>query len=201
MNNAENIGWTTKPISETAGLDKEVQGHIWEVACIAESTLNAYEWMTKLQIEVNWETKEIYLDNENLRVDSSNWEVKKIRWHNVKVNTEWDIKEYIYWPDAWQQLFNNRKSAQREANKLWKRVPSPQEFKAIIDKIWVEEFLKVFHGYNTDYGFWKREINAFYWCSSELENILDMGLFMVNSKESRYLHGRSMDLSVRLVRD
>ena len=101
---------------------KKVQSYIWEVANITELTLNEYEWMRKLKIEVNWEEKEVYMDEENLKVDSSEWKEKEIGWVKVKINPEWDITEYLEWELAWEQLFT-WDAAMRESKKQWKRLP------------------------------------------------------------------------------
>lgn len=187
---------------------KKVTKYVWEVADIAKLTLNAYEWFTKLQIEVNWETKEIHLENENLRVDSSNWEVKKIKGHNVKVNPEWDITEYLDWPEAGQQLFDNRNAAEREAKKLWKRLPfahdENKEFQAIIEKVWVAEFMKVFPGYRFTVwsDFWYRGEYAFFWSASfDWGNAYGMGFYRGDSRANHYWAARSCGLSVRCVKD
>lgn len=190
------------------GWYNKVSNYVWEVADIAKLTLNTYEWMQKIQIEVNGETKEIYLDNENLRVDSSKWEVKKIGKHNVKINPEWDITEYLDWPEKWQQLFDNRNAAEREAKKMWKRLPfahdENKEFQAIIDKVWVEEFMKVFPGYRYPDGsdFWDRGDDASFWSASfGWGNAYGMAFIWWDSRAYRYWYGRSSGLSVRLVKD
>lgn len=33
-----------------------------------------------MEIELNWEIKEVWLENENLKVDSGDWEEKEINW-------------------------------------------------------------------------------------------------------------------------
>ena len=129
---------------------KKVQKYVWEVANITELTLNEYEWFTKVSIELNWETKEVYLENTNLKIDSSEWKEKEIDWIKVKINPEWDITEYLEWELMWEQLFT-WEAAKRETEKQWKRLPladdDNKEFQAIIDKVWVEEFMKLFPGY------------------------------------------------------
>jgi hypothetical protein len=187
---------------------KKVTKYVWEVADIAKLTLNAYEWFTKLQITVNWETKEIHLENENLRVDSSNWEVKKIKGHNVKINPEWDITEYLDWPEAGQQLFDNRNAAEREAKKLWKRLPfahdENKEFQAIIEKVWVAEFMKVCPGYRlTNWSdFCYRGVNAYFWSASvDWFYPFNMAFYRGDSRAYRSCDYRSFGLSVRCVKD
>ncbi len=120
---------------------KKVQRHISEEADRVESILNPYEWMTQFILKPNWETREIYLDNENLRVDSSNWNITSIwtikTWKMVvKINPEKDIIEDFY---SWEQYFTE-KSAEREAKRLWKRLPArfslPRQHKQISWEYW-----------------------------------------------------------------
>ncbi len=131
-------------------------------------TLNAYERMKKFQIEVNWEIREIYLDNENLRVGSDGWEEQEIKWlGKVKMNPEWDIIELIEWDFSWQQYFLTQESGKREAKKLWKRLPfaddNNPEIQALIRKAWREEFMKDFH---LSGEYWNKQKRADFWCDS-----------------------------------
>lgn len=188
---------------------KKVTQYVWEVADTSMLILNAYEWFSKLQIKVNWEAREIYLENQNLRVDSSNWEVKKIGKHNVKINPEWDITEYLDGPEAGQQLFDNRNAAQREANKLWKRLPfahdENKEFQAIIKKVWVAEFMKVFPGSRSaDWNeFWGRGSGAFFWSASVGSDSACLMVFTRRSFRAGHheWNNRDLGLSVRCVKD
>ena len=150
---------------------KKVQSYVWEVANITELTLNEYEGMKKIKIELNWEEKEVYMDEENLRVDSSEWKEKEIGGVKVKINEEWDITEYLEWELAWEQLFT-WDAAMRESEKRWKRLPladdDNREFQAIIEKVWVEEFNKLFPGYRYTDGraFRHRDSYLFFWAAS-----------------------------------
>lgn len=195
---------------DTWSLDfvEPVLHNIWEVSDKIRTNLDPYKWMEKIQIIVNWEKREIYIDNENLRVDSSKWNIIKINRYNVKVNPEWDIIEYIYWPEAWQQLFDNRNAAEREAKKLWKRLPfahdNYMEFQAIIDKIGVSEFMKRFPGYG-DFNFKdfiNRGCNSYFWCAHTSWSISYYIWFgRWDSKYKRDSINRSYGLSVRLIKD
>ena len=126
---------------------KKLQSYILEKVAL---TLNTYQWMTKIKIELKWEKKEVYMDNENLKVDSSRWEKIEIDWEKVKINPERDIIEYLEWELAWEQLFTWH-AAMRELEKQWKRLPladdNNQEFQAIIKEIWIENFNKLFPGF------------------------------------------------------
>ena len=74
----------------------KVQNCIWEVADMTHLTLNTYEWFTKKTLTLkNWETKEVYMEDTTLKVDSSEWEKTKIDGHKVKINSEGDIIEYL----------------------------------------------------------------------------------------------------------
>ncbi len=181
---------------------------IQAVSHLTESTLNPYEWMRRLQIKVNWEIREIHLDNENLRVDSSSWEVKKIWRHNIKINPEGDITEYLDWEEKWEQLFDNMKAAEREAKKLWKRLAfehdENNEFQAIIDEVWVEEFMKFFPGYRLadGSGFWYRGERAYFWsASTDWGNVHYMAFNRGTSRAYRSWGNRASGFSVRLVKD
>ena len=148
----------------------KVKKYIEEIADVSKSTLNAYEWMFKVKIEVNWEKREIYLDKENFKINSWNWKKKKIWWIKVKINPEWDITEYLDWELVWEQLFT-WEAAMRECKKIWKRLPfadyNNPEFQSIIEKIWVSE-LKLFPGfrYNDLSNFSGKWVSAYFWSAS-----------------------------------
>ena len=174
----------------------------WSYKQEVKDILEIYEWMTKYKIILNWIEKEIYLDDENLKVDSNNWEKKTIWWILVKVNPEWDITEYLEWELAWEQLFT-KKAAIREAKKLWKRLPyyrdNFSEFKGIISNIWIDKFINVLPWCKNWDSFLKVWENIYFWIDSE-ENLclwIDICDFDYNiyDCDSNFL------LSVRLVRD
>ena len=187
---------------------KKVQKYVWEVANITELTLNEYEWFTKVSIELNWETKEVYLENTNLKIDSSEWKEKEIDWIKVKINPEWDITEYLEWELMWEQLFT-WEAAKRETEKQWKRLPladdDNKEFQAIIDKVWVEEFMKLFPGYRYTDGsdFWSRGSNLYLWSASsdDVDNAYSMYFDKGVSSSTRYWDSKSTGLSVRCLKD
>lgn len=192
---------------ELESLARELSSKLWDKT---EKVEKWYEWMTKIRITIKWKEKDIWFDNENLRVDSLNWIQKTIWWVRVKINPEWDITEYIDWPEAWQQLFTYE-AAQREAKKLWKRLPfahdENNEFQLIIDKVWDEELMSFFPGYRNHYlsDFWNRGDNAYFWSASvdwdSVDDFYSMAFFKVESSASRYLGNRSDGLSVRCVKD
>jgi hypothetical protein len=186
-----------------------VDGQIYQTRDGVDNIFELYAWMRKLQIMVNWETKEIYLDNENLRVDSSGWEVKQIKWHNVKVNPEWDITEYLDWPEVWQQLFYNKSTLEREAKKMWKRLPfahnENKEFQAIIDIVGIKHFMKIFPGcrYIAGSDFCLRGDIAYFW-SASLDGDRAYSMIFNNrwdTRLSRDWNYISLWFSVRLVKD
>ncbi len=187
---------------------KKVQSYIWEVANITELTLNEYEGMRKFKIELNWEEKEVYMDEENLKVDSSEWKEKEIDWIKVKINTEWDITEYLEWELAGEQLFT-WDAAMRESEKQWKRLPladdDNKEFQAIIEKVWVKEFNKLFPGCrDTDgSGFSTRGYGLFLWSasSSDEDDAYSIVLTKGDSSSYRYWNGKSLGFSVRCFKD
>ena len=187
---------------------KKVQKYVWEVANITELTLKEYEWFTKVSIELNWKTKEVYLENTNLKIDSSEWKEKEIEWIKVKINSEWDVTEYLEWKLMWEQLFT-WEAAMRESEKQWKRLPltdnDNKEFQAIIDKVWVEEFMKLFPGYRYMNGgdFWDRGSNLYLWSvsSSNVDNAFNMNFSKGDSSSKRNWNYKSHGLSVRCLKD
>jgi len=121
---------------------------IEEVIDKTELTLNYYDKWIKVYISHNWILKKVFLDNKNLKVDSTHWKEINIDYKlnnpigQLKINPEKDIIEYQEWELAWQQLFTWH-SATRESSKQWKRLPENEnELIAIIDNIWIEDFLK-----------------------------------------------------------
>lgn len=121
---------------------------IEEIIDKTELTLKYYDKWTKVCISCNWILKEIFLENENLKVDSSHWKEVNIDYKlnnsigQLKINPEKDIIEYLEGELAWQQLFTFY-SAIRESSKQWKRLPkNEKELISIIDKIWIEGFLE-----------------------------------------------------------
>ena len=187
---------------------KKVQSYVWEVVNITELTLNEYEGMKKIKIELNWEEKEVYMDEENLRVDSSEWKEIEIGGVKVKINEEWDITEYLEWELAWEQLFTWH-AAMRESEKRWKRLPladeDNREFQAVIKKVWVKEFNKLFPGYrNTDGSdFWYRGSGLYLWSASsnDGDNAYSMRMGKGDSDAFRYWDGKAGGLSVRCFKD
>lgn len=187
---------------------KKVQSYIWEVANITELTLNEYEGMKKIKIELNWEKKEVYMDEKNLKVDSSEWEEKAIGWVKVKINPEWDITEYLEWELAGEQLFT-WDAAMRESEKQRKRLPfadyDNKEFQAIIEKVWVKEFNKLFPGYRNADGseFWHRGSRLYLWsaCSDGAGRAYSVDVGKGDSDVNRGWDDKAYWLSVRCFKD
>jgi len=191
---------------------KKVQLCIWKVANISELTLNGYEWMRKIMIKVNWVEKEVYMDEENLKVDSSKWKEIQIDWVKVRINPEWDIIEYFEWELAWEQLFT-WDAAMRESEKLWKRLPfaddDDKEFQAIIDEVWVEEFSKLCPGYlnpDRDKIFDSGMLLRLWSASSFIYRGYDEEAYNIDFDKRyppfhRFWNGRFNLFSVRLIKD
>ena len=187
---------------------KKVEQCIWEVAEITELSLNRYEWFRKVSIKVKWDEREVYLEETTLKVDSSSWEEKTINWTKVKVNPEWDVTEYLEWEFVWEQLFT-WDSAMREAEKQWKRLPFADdenpEFQAIIEEVWIEEFMKLFPGYRyrCSSAFWSRGNDTFYWSASTFggDHAYGMEFYKWDSKAYRYWNTKDYGLSVRCLKD
>jgi len=149
------------------------------------------------------------LENTNFKIDSSEWKEKKIAGTKVKINEEWDITEYLEWELAWEQLFTWY-AAMRESKKLWKRL-SPadddnREFQAIIEKVWVKEFNKLFPGYRLTGGreFWDRGSFLSFWSASFFTNegcAYSMNMNKGVSGANRHWNYRAGGLSVRCFKD
>jgi hypothetical protein len=158
---------------------------------------------TKINLDINWESKEIYLANENLKIDSTNWEKLKIKWINVKINPEWDITEYLEWEFAGQQLFS-WSAAMREANKLWFRLPTIEEFRSIVKEIWIKEFVRVTPGSRNQVWdkfsyMWKI---SYFWSSSNWAfSWRNMEFSWENDKAYSSWSNKTFGFSVRLVKD
>lgn len=187
---------------------KKVQSYVWEVANITELTLNKYEGMKKIKIELNWEKKEVYMDEANLRVDSSEWKEKEIGGIKVKINQDGDITEYLEWELAWEQLFS-WDAAMRESEKQWKRLlfadDDNKEFQAVIEKVWVKEFNKLFPGYRDTVGsdFCHRGSHLYLWsASSSAEgSAYNMNMGKGASDANRHWDNKAFGLSVRCFKD
>lgn len=80
----------------------KITNYVKEKVESLELAFNPYEWMTKIQIDLNWENREIWLDDENFKVDSSDWEIGEIEWVKVKINPQWDITEFLEWKFKWE---------------------------------------------------------------------------------------------------
>jgi uncharacterized protein (TIGR02145 family) len=108
----------------------------------------------------------------------------------------------------WEQLFT-WEAAKRETEKQWKRLPladdDNKEFQAIIDKVWVEEFMKLFPGcrYTLGSDFWDRGSDLYLWsaCSNAEGNACNMHFFKGVSSSDRYWCLKSHGLSVRCLKD
>ena len=69
---------------------------------------------------------------ENLRVNSEGWKkIEDVNWVKVKVNTSWDIWEYVEWKYKWEQLYTWF-AAIRETHKLWLEILEEAELSKII---------------------------------------------------------------------
>lgn len=184
---------------------KKIHEYVRNVSNITELTLNRYKWFTKYLIEVEWVTKEIHLEDKNLKVDSSDWLVEENSWVKFKINTERDIIEFLEWELSWQQLFT-KQSAEREAKELWKRLPfkDNNEFQAIIDKAWVQEFMNIFPGSFSDNwsGFCGFGECVYFWSTSTIwKNINSIWFEISDNNVYSFIHSEFDMLLVRCVKD
>lgn len=178
-----------------------------------------YEWFKKISIEVNWKNKEVYLENENLKVDSTNWEKTEIDWYDLKINPEWDIIEFIQaskdnecselWGNMiWAQLFTHE-AAIREAKNEWKRLPNENdnnpEFQAIVDKIWMRKLSHEFGSFtpHSEYLISSDSMNITHLWSASL---IDNEAFYMKIDHKNYYASRDYSeiknfFSVRCIKD
>jgi len=100
-------------------------------------------------------------------------------------------------------------AAIKEAKKQWKRLPfaddDNKEFQAIIDKVWVEEFMKVFPGLHNSNGseFWDRGSYLWLWSASSLDedSAYIMSFHKGDSSSCHFTFNKSFGLSVRCLKD
>lgn len=193
---------------------RKIVDSIWTVAEIVELTLNRYKWFKRLLIRVNWEKKEIYLENDNLKVDSSTWKITTFKWVKVKINAQKDIIELIEWSAIWEQLFT-RDAAVREATNLWKRLPlvhlGNPELQAIIKKVWEKEFMKNFPGSKApwNWGFFDNNYSVYFRTgsskfdkgSSKFDNKYNFSFDKWSNSSYIYWNDKSNFFSARCVKD
>ena len=194
---------------------KKVQSYIWEVANITELALSEKYNYTKVSIELNGETKEILLENELLvlednsilkyNVEMKNWEVVS---SNFPKNEMSDNQLLITKNKEWFYHFGHD-AAIKEAKKQWKRLPFAEndnkEFQAIIDKVWVKEFMKLFPGYRNADGseFWHRGSGLYLWSASSNAEVNAYSMYFYKGGVSSYRNWdiKSDGLSVRCLKD
>ncbi len=120
-------------------IKKEIYAVLWQDL----EELEKYYIVAKLKIE--WKEKIVKVDKENLRVNSINWrEIVSTNWVRVKVNTLWDIWEFVDWKYKWEQFFT-WESAVRESIKQWKKMFWINEFKSLISSMRYEKFLEKYN--------------------------------------------------------
>ncbi len=83
-----------------------------------------------------------WLESENFKVDSTNWENEKnndwkellVNWNPIKVNPEKDVWEIVMGDWTKEQLFT-WDAAMRETEKVWEKIPTIEEWWKIIQSI------------------------------------------------------------------
>jgi uncharacterized protein (TIGR02145 family) len=184
---------------------KRIQSYLWSYAYNVWVILNDYKWLKKVTININSQEKDIYLDNDNLKVDSSNWEEMIISNIRLKINKEWDIIEFLEWDLIWEQLFSQL-AAEREAKLQWKRLPTTYEFQAIIKKVWSEEFKRTLPGWFDPKNnlFWDTWEDSYFWTSldyNENETWIVIMFFKDNNSEAIFKCSLNHNFSVRCIKD
>jgi hypothetical protein len=177
------------------------QSLIWEVTDLIHSTLNDNEWFPSIQIDVDWEIKEIFVEKQNFRIDSKDWKEEIIGTTKVKINDNADVIEYVEWDLAWEQLFTWN-AAKREALKNGRRLLSKSEFFAIVEETWEDIFKEklpwyLYLGRN---GLWCKNEVIYFWLDSEKEDsALNIQCSEWATLES-YYDSKNYALSVRCVK-
>jgi len=80
------------------------------------------------------ETTILELEDKNFKVYSKDWKKKTIDWVKVLINKKEDITEFLDWDFKWEQLFTFDAMI-RETKKVWKKVPTKDEWWQIIKYI------------------------------------------------------------------
>lgn len=152
-----------------------------------------------LSILNNNSKKKLELEMEDFKIDSSNWE--KVKW--IKTNPEGDVFEDEYW-----NQFFTWDWAMRETKKVWKIIPTDEEFDEIIGDMNKEEFMKK---YNIDYvgvldsgAFYNRGYSAYLWSSTEHSTTVARGRLLNRNNTWVYRGYRDKStygFSVRCIKD
>ena len=125
-----------------------------EISALAEEAMRLLETSTEIQRvfeearkqnqrKFTWDLESLEkskLELFNFRVDSTSWTKKldKTSWITYKESSTWDIWEYVDWvPEElkWEQFFT-WDAAMRETTKVWKRMPTDEEWIKICKPYW-----------------------------------------------------------------
>lgn len=113
-----------------------------------------------MKIRKKWKKESIEnlpkLEKENFRIDSTDWkEIEDPNGVKVKVNPEWDVREYLEWNQKWEQLFT-KASAIRETKAAGKTLPSSWTvFKDIIEKKYEWNYQTFLEKENIKFSGWR----------------------------------------------
>lgn len=139
------------------------------------------------------------LEDFNFRVDSTGWEIRAIGLHVYLENPEKDIWECR---DGFvgEQLFTWN-AAMRETKKAEKRMPTKEEFKALVK---TREDIKnlILVGYGGEHNFYGRTSNALFW-SSTCAYTMKSWYAILQKKHNLMLtgiHNQKYVLSVRCIK-
>ena len=166
--------------------------------------LNWWSHVEKSYIEISW----LKVMKKNLHVDSTKWKELEAKWYykwaeyevKVKVNTKWDIWEYMDGKYKWQQLFT-RISAIRESKLQWVRMLNKDEWKIIKKETWWKTNKKMFCGHRENLGFFNLIGHEWFsWLSEEDDKSDDGKAWCIWFGEDGYYNMRFYKSSAWSVR-
>jgi len=142
--------------------------------------------------------KKLELEEYNFKINSTWWKEKKNHQGiKYKVNPEWDITECLEWELKWEQLFSYE-AAIRETEKVWKKIPTDEEFDELVKRKKDVPNLPLAGYRNTDgVTFYDRGYLAYLWSSAQSPRYFYSGYDTVR----RYTNDAAYGFSVRCLKD
>jgi len=152
---------------------KAVNNFLTKIENIQEKKNNYFEiseeveWMKKVTINIDWKEKEIFVDEKSLTLwieKNKNSEKMTIYWIKYLINNSFsdnDGIKVLKWENQWLELFTLLQAKSALA-KEWKRLPTEEELKALIEQWVIPKWIKLRDKTNNDY--------ASSWWSTDEEN-------------------------------
>ena len=143
------------------------------------------------------------LEEENFKIDSTDWEEIE-GWNWIKVNPEWDVREYLEWKQKWEQLFT-KASALRETKKAGKTLPSSWKvLEDIIKKKYKWNYQDFLEKENIKFSGWRTKFPEIFKHIDEVSHMwCEDGSSLIGFRD-RWHHNNHHDnygLSVRCIQD